>query len=241
MSGKLRCTEEEFFHYIRCPIHYDTIYRRRFSPTAQITLASCLQRVERRFYASIIDLNLMTTGQIKKCWDGICEKNQDSLTPQKCIDGFGQLMKMYRWAEKEELIVIDQSVPYTIGIPAKNGRRIEFSGHIDTIAVDKKKQPYLLWMDFSNRYPLQSFLDMKLKITLDIMGMYEVYNRQVGAKIHHVKHDKDFFTFRKEEDFNRVKTSIANVVFAIENNVFYPRESTFCTSCDMLNYCRAWP
>lgn len=182
----------------------------------------------------------MSTGEIKQRWDKCCENNPELITPQKCLDGLGLLMKMYRWAEKVQLRIIDQQMPYSIGIPSKDGGRIDFRGTIDTVAADTENNLYLLAMDYSKRYPEQSYLDMKLKFTLDSLALNTIYNKQVGIKIHHVKNEKDFYTMRKEDDFVRARISIANTVFAIDNDIFYPRETNFCTSCDLLHFCRAW-
>ena len=183
----------------------------------------------------------MPTSSIKSAWDRICEKNPDIITPQKGLDGLGQLMKMYRWAEKVQLRVVDHHIPYSIGIDTRVGR-VDFRGHINCIAADNNNEIYLLDLDFSNRLPNQIFLDTKLKYTLDSLALNKVYNKwAAGIKIHHVKNDKDFFSIRKQEDFNRLETAISNIVYSVQQDIFYPRESAFCSSCDMMDFCRAWP
>ena len=233
-------TEEELFHYLKCPIHYDTIYNKQFSPSTQPNMRTLLDGVKKNFYTQLMLGKVMPTSEIKRRWDKACEMNPDIITQQKCLDGLGLLMKMYRWAEDMQLRIIDQDIPYSIGIDGKNGERIDFRGHIDTVAADKENEVYLLAMDFANRYPVQSYLDMKLKFSLDSYALNTIYNKQAGIKVHHVKNNKDFYSIRKEEDYVRAKTAIANVVFAVHNKIFYPRETTFCTSCDLLHFCKAW-
>ena len=41
---------------------------------------------------------------------------------------------------------------------------------------------------------------MKLKYTLDSYAFKKLYNKDIGVKFHHVKSDRDYFTFRIEDD-----------------------------------------
>lgn len=233
-------TEDEFFQYIRCPLHYDSVYRKKFSPTANTTMNTLLAKVAAAFYSRLMNGNVMTTGQLKQKWDRICEEHDDYITPQRCLDGIALIMKLYNWAADIELRIADRNVPYVVGIQGAHGTT-EFSGHIDTIAVDKDNSFYLLVTDFSNRYPNQSILDTKLKFSMDSYAFRAMYHKWAGIKVHHVKSAKDFFTSRRKEDDLRLTTSIDNVAWSIHNKIFYPRESAFCSSCDLVNFCRAWP
>ena len=233
-------TEDEFFHYLKCPIHYDTIYNKKFSPEQLPTMRSLLEKVTKYFFTNLMQGKVPTTNEIKRRWDKQCELHPDIITAQKTLDGLGLLMKMYRWAEEVELRIIDQQIPYVIGVDDLEGERFEFRGHIDTVAADKENELYLLSMDYSNRYPMQSYLDMKLKFSLDSFALNALYNKSAGIKIHYVKNHKDFYTMRKEDDYIRAKKALANVFYAIEHDIFYPRETAFCTSCDLIHFCRAW-
>lgn len=233
-------TEEQFFHYVHCPIHYDTIYNKKFSPAKNINMNALLCRVAKSFYTRLLEGAVMPTSEIKKRWDKLCEQNQDIITPQKGLDGLGQLMKMYTWAEKVQLRIVDQDIPYSMLLHGKDGMLIDFRGHIDTIAMDKDNKLYILVLDFGNRYPQQSYIDMKMKFSLDSLAFDKVYNKIAGIKVHHVKNDKDFYSLRKKEDYARIEKAIGNVVFAVKNELFYPRETVFCTSCDLIHFCKAW-
>ena len=96
---------------------------------------------------------------------------------------------------------------------------ISFKGEISNIALGKDKKPYLLITDFSNKYPTQPLLDMKLKYTLDSYAFKKLYNKDIGVKFHHVKSDRDYFTFRIEDDFNRLVRVIRNVALSIDNRL----------------------
>ena len=233
-------TEEQVFNYIRCPLHYDTVYNKKIVLEKEKTFYGLLKKLATKFLTLLSSGKVMTSSSLKSAWDKIYEQNQDVIPQNRMLEGLDLLMKMYRWAEKVELRVVDQKIPYSIGIDSRIGR-IDFRGHIDCVAADKDNDLYLLVLDFGNRMPNQTFLDMKVKFSLDSLALNRVYNKWAGIKVHYVKGDKDFYTVRKQEDYNRVETAISNIAYSIQQNIFYPRESVFCSSCDMSNFCRAWP
>lgn len=235
-----RLTEDEFFQYIRCPLHYDSVYRKRFSPACEPTMNTLLGKAAASFYSNLMNGTVMTTGQLKQKWDRICEENADYVTPQRCLDGIALIMKLYRWAAEVELRIADRSVPYVVGIKGSHGTT-EFSGHIDTVAIDRDNSFYLLVTEFGSRYPSQSILDTKLKLSMDSYAFRTMYQKWAGIKVHHVKSNKDFFTSRRLEDDMRLFASVDGVAWSIHNGIFYPRESAFCASCDLVNFCRGWP
>lgn len=235
----MQLTEKEFFDYLKCPIHYDTIHNKHFSPPGVVSLSSLLGHVAASFYTGLLNGKILSPNDLKRRWDRLCETHSDYMTQQRCLDGMGQILKMYRWAEKEELRIADRTIPYVLTINGKHGIT-DFRGSIDTVAVNKDNSFYLLTLDFGNKYPTQSFLDMKLKLSLDSYAFNTVYNRCAGIKVHNVKHDKDFFSIRGNDDYARLCTAIDNVAYCVKEKIFYPRENAFCPSCDLIHFCRAW-
>lgn len=232
-------TQEELEKYSNCPIRYDIIHNKKFNIGKNPSVNELLHTVFKAFCSGLMNGKVMTTGQIKSKWDRQCEMNKDIISPQKAIEGLGQLMKMYRWAEREELKVLDMNVPYSVIVPGRNDTRIDIRGHIDLVAAHKN-EPCILFADFSNRYPDQMILDMRLKYTLQSYAFTQVYGKWAGIKIHNIKNDKDFYTTRKKDDYDRLLKSVENIAFSIENQIYYPRETAFCRNCELMAFCRAW-
>ena len=239
----IELTEEQIYDYIQCPLRYDARYNLRIADKNHPSLSSLLTRVANSFLLALMNGKVLTTSQIKKKWDVICENHQDMMTPQKCLDGMGLLTKMYLWAENERLRVGGMNIPFTYSL-LNHDPQIMVRGEITEAVIPQTKSSVeLLKLDFSNKYPDQASLDMKLKFTLD----WKVLTRQLpkdielaGIRVHHVKTDKDWFTFRHPDDYARMNAALTNVSDCINKKLFYPRETVMCASCDMKMYCSAW-
>lgn len=131
------------------------------------------------------------------------------------------------------------STPYRIFF---SGEKINvgYSGEIEVIAMSKRSNPAILITDFHSKQPDQYLIDTKIKYTLDSLGYYQMQNRHIGIQVHHVNTDKDFFAFRNQDDFKRMKTTIENISYSISNEIFYPHENIFCLGCEIKHFCKGW-
>ena len=236
-------TETRLFDYIKCPLRYDAQYNLGIVTRNHLTINSLLGDVANAFLVKLMNGEIMPTHILKRRWDRLCEENQDIISPKTCLGGMSKLLNLYRWAENQQLIVADMNIPFAYTIAS---HQIQVMGQISEALVpnqkDEKKYE-LLVLNFSDRYPDQSVLDIKMKYTLD----WEACRQRVssrfelgGIRIHHVKSGKDFYTFRTKEDVIRLNQSIIGICTGIKNKIFYPRESVMCSGCDMKLYCRAW-
>lgn len=234
-------TEEELFDYIRCPIRFDAIRNKHIITGEENSMSKHLGRVAHWFFLRLMDGVVPATSKLKQKWDKLCEQHSDYLTSQKNLEGIDKLMKLYRWAEDEQLVIGDLDIPYEYAIKDE-GDVISFRGEVSAIAQSLKRnsKPFLLYLDFGNKYPDQALLDMKLKYTLDSYAVAELTKKFLGIKVHHVKSGNDFYTMRQAQDYDRMKKAIANVAKSVHQKLYYPRENVMCSSCDMENFCRIW-
>lgn len=234
-------TEEQLFNFMRCPIRYDAIWNKHLITAKEDTTTALLRKETNHFLIQLMNGKVMSTESLKNRWDRACE-GSPSMTPQRNLEGFDKLMRMYRWAADEQLVVGDINIPYTLPFWSDSlGGAFDFQGQIACIAMGAHaKKPCLLYLDYDNRLPDQAFIDMKLKYTLDAWAARKLTGKKLGTKIHHVKSGKDFFTMREIMDFQRMATVITNVMESIHLSLYYPRESVMCKQCDMLNFCRVW-
>jgi len=186
----------------------------------------------------------MTVGTLKKKWDMLCSKYEDMFSPAKTIEGFGLLMKMYQWAQTEQICVSAMSVPFGYSTKIDDAKIIirgETSGAL--CPTSHKNKFELLKFDFSSKLPDQAILNMKIKFTLDWFALQKQMPERTelsGIRIHSVKYAKDFYTTRNEEDFKRMEESFKSIAKCIDSKLYYPRETVMCSSCDMKLYCAAW-
>lgn len=228
-------TEVEFFDYIKCPVFYDAVHRKKLPFAFQPTMNEVLNRIAHRFFLNLMNGKIMRMSDLKRMWDAICNENS-FITEKKCIDGIALISKMYLWAQREQIRILDVKTPYVL----KLGKGVELVGEIETIAINNKDNPELLHMDFSQKLPDQSMLDMKLKYTFDSLAFKNSYSRDIGVRVHNVKNDQDFFTFRGAPDFYRGLDAVKSVDKSIKDNIYYPRENAFCATCEMKVFCRQW-
>ena len=240
MSNKIfQISEVELFDYLRCPVYYQALHKKRLPFKNMPSFNTLLNRVASSFYLNLMDGRILPISTLKKKWDTICEQYMDIITPQKCLKGMGLLQKLYIWAEKEELRIADTNIPYVVSF---NGKRsvVEVKGEIGTVGVMKSGLYELLITDFSPKYPDQAAIDFRLKYTLDAYAFQLLFQKQIGVHIHHVETNKDFYTFRGRDDFKRLASSIDNIAFSMQNKLYYPRENVLCPSCEMKDFCKLW-
>lgn len=229
-------SEQQLFDYIFCPAKYHMKYHLGYQVADPISLPRLLSKVSKYFYFNLLNGKVCGLNELKSKWDSICKQYPDYIDAKKNLAGYGLIINLLRWASDEEIIVGDVEQSYKMFF---NG--VEFVGNIETILVRKDKKIELLYTNFSDRDPDQFEIDTKLKYTLDSAAFKAVHNRSVdGIRIHCNKSCRDYFTYRNDPDFDRLKAAITNVAAGIEHKIFYPRETGMCSTCTGKEYCRYW-
>lgn len=234
----MKLTERQLYHYMRCPIYYLGAYEYGLTPVEQPSMNKLLNKVAHAFCSRLAAQVVPSKKDVQKMWDRVCGENKEYITDKRVVDGITALMQMYRWAEDKQLMIGSTNIPYSIVFNQEHP--IELTGTIDIVAVTPDKKMELLVFDFDRRAPDRAVMDMKLKYTMDAFAFKKLMNKDIGVHIHHVHTAQDFFTYRANDDFLRLESTVVAIGKCIENKVFFPRENTFCSSCDMKNYCRAW-
>lgn len=231
----MKITEEQFFDYMHCPAYFEMKHIRKIPVIENVNHIKLLDKVAKYFYLNILNGRIPTTGELKNKWDSICKDYEDQLDPKKVLEGFSLIMKLYHWAASERIVVLDIDTPYAIHV-----EDTEITGNMETVLAAPNSGYELLITRFSNRLPDQTLIDMKLDITLNAYAFQKMNNKPVsGIKIRSVKHSKDFYTRRTEEDFKRLETAIKNVGKSIKEGIYYPREG-MCSTCPLKGYCKYW-
>lgn len=231
-------TETEFLDYIRCPLHYQTIHERKLPFANEPSFNQRLSRIANVFCLNLMNGSILHPYELKKKWDKACEEGH--LTPQQCMRGIGLLNQTFRWAEDKQLRIADVNTPYKMVLNGRHGK-IEFRGETGIVSMNSQGGYELLVLDFGNRLPDQSILDLKLTYTLDCFAFKKLYSKELGVHLHHVKDNKDYYSYRNKHDFERLIETVDAVDWNIRNKVYFPRESVFCSNCNMKEICRAWP
>lgn len=233
----MKITEQQFFDYMYCPLKYYLKHKSKLVIDENETINSILLTMTKFFYTSITNGKIPTLKQMQAKLDGLCEKNKEIITSKKAVEMWAHIYNFYNWACDNKVSVIDIDSRYALPL----GEHV-LEGVMNPIAINKNGELEILITNFSSKVPEQIELDMKYKHTIDIFA-FNTSNEEYkisGVKLHNVKQNKDMFTTRNLNDFERLKSSVDNVVKSIQNDLYYPRETYLCNSCKYKHYCRAW-
>lgn len=231
----MKMTEQQFFDYMRCPAYYDMKNIRGINMETDAPYKELLETASRYFFVNLLSGKIVSTSVLKNKWDSLCEKAGDKISTKQIMEGMSLLMKLYLWAERERVVVLDIGSKYTIMV-----EDIELSGNTGIVISDGNRGYELIVMDFSQRVQDQTVVDMRLKYTIQAYA-FETMNNKIlkGIRVHNVKHDKDIHTDRGNDDYNRLATAIKGVGTSLKNEIFYPAEG-MCSTCPGKIFCKHW-
>lgn len=233
----MKLTEQQLFDYLYCPVKYYLKYKAKIVVPEEVTVNKLLTQVTKFFYNSVANGKLPTLRQMQTKLDSLCEANQEIVSSKKAVEMWAQVYNFYNWACDNKVAVVDTDTKYAITL----GEHI-VEGTMNPIALTPNKQLESLIVNFSSRTPDQLEVDTKLKYTLDTLAFNNA-NKDMkiqATKIHLLKQNKDLISTRNANDFDRLRSTVNNVAKSIQNELYYPRETHMCTSCNYRNYCRAW-
>lgn len=229
--------ERQFYDYMECPTKYELKHIHNLQIDEPKSVTRLLQPVVNYFFMSIFNSKIPSVESLKSRWDKICEENVDYIDPKKNIRGIGTIINLYKYAQNNKLAVIDIGSPYTITTDNNN----KMIGNLSNPIVTSNGHLELFVPYLSNKYPKDIELSTKLKFTIESRGFEEANNERLsGIHILMVNKLKEYETTRNYMDYERLNYAIDGVCKGIENEVFYPRESAFCDSCNARAFCRYW-
>lgn len=228
--------EQQLFDYIECPTYYDLKWRKSIPTEKQISMTSLLNKVTDYFYSNLMQRRVCSIDELKRKWDKVCEQNSNYITTKKNLEGINYIINFARWQADNKTILLDYKSNYSIEI-----NDIELQGNIGVIAMLPGRKCELIVNRFSNKELNQSEADRKLKYTLDCYAFKRKYNYDISAiKIISHKNNSVITTQRTMNDYDRLIGTISGVANAINADGYYPRESVFCSYCNLRNYCVYW-
>lgn len=233
----MRLTEQQLFDYNFCPVKYYFRHVAKIHVADIPTTNKLLTQVAKYFYTSLTNGRLPTLKQMQSKLDSICEANIEHVDSKKAVELWGYVYNFYNWACDNKVAVVDTDTKYTIAI----GEHI-IEGVMNPIALTKNKELEILLVNFSGKTPDQLELDTKLKYTLDTFAFNQANKdmKIIGTRMHLVKQNKDLVTARTINDYERMKSSVNGIAKSIQLELYYPRETYMCNSCNYRNYCRGW-
>lgn len=232
-------TEDQFFDYLKCPIYYGLRYNSKPRIGRSVTMPRLVQQVINAFCMKLSDGEVMRPDILKRKWDMLCRQNPVVMTQEKVREGFGHLMRFYRWAERNELRIAVMGEPYILRQELDNGDYLEYHGSLGIIMANQYGKPENLKFHFSTRFPDQADLDLSMKTTLDHVGFESIYKVPlIGTRVHHLRKDRDFYTTRDSASAKeRAQQVTKNVFRSIRSDIWYPHETPLCQTCQARDFC----
>lgn len=231
--------EEEIWSFMHCPVQYDLSYVRKIIPKKVPTQVDHIKEAAQYFFANLMDGNLLPMSALKKKWDQICNENPE-ITMIKSNDGLGKLYKLYEWARRNQLVVLDLNVPYALLFPVDKNTSYDVRGCIPMICLTSDRIPVLLYFDFGDRATVQERVDLNMKYTMQAYAYRMQTRKNIGIHVHNIKFDSDFFSMRGQQDFLRLHRTIISIGYSISHKLIYPKDGPLCLSCYALHACKGW-
>lgn len=239
MSKDTILTEDQIWDYMMCPAHFE-MARRKIVPIISQTLTGYINIIVKRFFANLMDGVILDLDKLKKDWDIICKQNSDFINQKKCIAGYSAITKVYSWAERVRLRILDIAAPYDILFTIRDNQLVDIKGEIPVLAVNEGNKIEILVMDYGEKHTSQIRTDMNLRYTLQCFAYKKQTGRDIGIHVRNLKYNEDIFSFRTQDDFKRLNRTISDISYSINKELFYPREGLGCTFCNVAGACRVW-
>lgn len=235
--GEIHITEQQLFDYMDCPTLYDIRYNSSLNIPYHITQHKLMSQVMRYFFVRIQSGVIPTYKELQRKWDSICLEHKDVIDNNKNVSGWQKIVNLVSYAQGIKAAVGDVSIQYAIDV-----KDVTLHGTIDQVLIDPSTRKIeLFYPNFTDKEFDKYTIDTHLKYTIDALAFKLIYSQPIdGIHIYTAKTNQNCYTYRGEEDFLRLKTTIYNIGHAIVNQSFYPRESTLCSSCPGKVYCKYW-
>ena len=233
----LEITTDQLVDYIQCPNRFYLRYINCIKPKTHISVKSILLSARDKLLYQILDGKYPDGNKFVNDFVKECQDNNFLSTNRGVLHGMRKLMVFHQWCVRNQLLLADMGTEFELPFPKDNAI---LKGNFGIIRyVDKQLE--LLGVDFTDRDPDQSLLDISLRYTLQsyavkkLVPKYELSCIRVLA----VRQDrlKEFQTFRSPLDFERLEDTVSNVIKAIRNGIYYPRETFECGQCPVKIYC----
>lgn len=230
-----KITEQQLFDYMFCPAKYDIKYNMKIAIEEPRTLNSLVKIVEKYFYINLMNGKLLSTDQLKRKWDSICEANLDFIDKNKVLKGISYILQFHRWAIDKKLPLVDTEIKYNIIVD-----NVELEGTTNPL-IAKNNNYYFLDVQFKSKIPDKTIIDSKIKYTIDTYAFESIYQKEpLGVEILKITDYTIIKTTRSSMDYNKLESTIKGISNGILHGAYYPRENILCTECNAKNYCRYW-
>lgn len=228
-------SEQQIYDYIDCPVKYAILHQDSIPVPEQVSMNILLHRVANAFCLSLLNGIVQDQAWLKKKWDMYARKYKHYLNDKRVLMGMRELSAFWKYCQRTELQIVDVQSQFTIGFPSAKVR-----GVLGAVALRNNKLELFI-PDFSPKSPDQSILDLKLQYTMHCYAFRTLYQRELsGIHIAHIHTGKEYYTYRKRDDYLRLETTVESVARAIRQRIYYPRENVLCPLCKIKDLCRSW-
>ena len=233
----IELTTEQLENYIKCPNRFFLQHVSGIKPKTHISVKSILLTARDKLLYRILDGKYPDCGKFINEFVKECQEHNFLSTNRAVMHGMRKLTVLHQWCVRNQLLLADMGTEFELPFPKDNAI---LKGNFGIIRYYNKKLE-LLGIDFTDRDPDQNLLDISLRYTLQsyairrLVPKYELSCVRVLA----VRQDrlKEFQTFRSPLDYERLEDTVSNVIKAVRNEVYYPRETFECTQCPVKIYC----
>jgi hypothetical protein len=237
MSKTIELTTEQLENYIACPNKFYIQNVSGIPPSPKHLVRKIAEKYKDQMFYALMDGKIPDANTILTNFAEECAKNKFAPLHKEVVRGSNQLLVLHNWLVSHRVLVADIGTPFEVTFPKSN---VILKGKFEPIRMFNNKLE-MLSVSFSSANPDQTLADMSLKYTIQAYAVHKLVKkydlsciRVLGIKSTHLT---ELLSYRTKDDFIRLENTVNNVACAIQNNIFYPRESFECSYCSVKAYC----
>ena len=246
----MKISAAEIHSYRKCPLYYQFKYTDGIPEDAGVNqeLNDKIHRLIYYFYYRIMNKDIPHLDSIKKKWNSLWYGEMDPmeyiLTPKndraeaghKALPMVDNFYKSSCTAPGMPL-AIEQEFVVNIGDH-------EVSGIIELVRElqdGPRRVIEIVNYKTGSQLPTQWNVDYDLNLSLTSYAFRTLFGaKEQRIAAHYLRSNRIFVTHRLPEHYDRMATTVDQVVKSISRGLFYPKESYLCNSCYYKNYCTVW-
>jgi CRISPR/Cas system-associated exonuclease Cas4 (RecB family) len=246
----MKLTVQQISDYKKCPAYYQFKYSHGIPEEESLPqqVSNKVHRVVYFFFFQVMNQYIPKLDALKSKWESLWFQGMDPmqyiLTPrnEKLETGQKAVPLIENFYNSNCLspgmpLAIDQEYTVQIGDHEVSGKlevvRELQDGPRRVIEISSYKT--------GSQVPIQWNVDWDFSLTMQSYAFRNLYSAKEQRLLqHYLRSNRMFYTHRSPDHYERVKATIDSIAEALSRNIFYPRETFLCSSCDYKNYCTIW-
>lgn len=246
----MKISISELRSYRKCPLYYQFKYVDGIQEEQSISqeLDEKLHRLIYYFYYRIMNKDIPHLESVKRKWNSLWYGNMDPmeyiLTPKNDRSEAGhKALPMIDNFYKSNCSVPGMPLAIEQEFTVRVGDH-EVSGILELVReIQDGPRRVIEIIDYKTgtQVPIQWNVDYDLYLSLQSYAFRTIFGaKEQRTLAHYLRSNRVFVTYRSQDHYERMASTVDQIAKSIYRGLFYPQESYMCNSCYYKNYCTVW-